>query len=1159
MPKFMLALESMTRNKTGIKKNIVPKNIKPGSASFPIVGIGSSAGGLEALTELLSNMPVDSGMAFVIIQHLDPKHESLTAEILSRITTMAVREVKDSDRVSPNQVYVIPPNHSMAIMNGILNLLPRMEKSGPQMVIDFFFQSLAQEKKERAIGVILSGTASDGTQGLMAIKAEGGITCVQEPKSAKYDGMPRNAIASGMVDLVLPPKALAEELTRISKHPYVNLPDKMSEIQGPESWDLFKDGHQDKRKDNYTYENESLRKIFVLLRNQTSVDFTNYKYTTTRRRIERRIVIQKMENIASYVRYLQEHPDEIKNLFNDILINVTEFFRDPDAFIELKTNIYPKLINLRPSGYPIRVWVPGCSTGEEVYSIAISLLEYLDEVGSKIPIQIFATDISEQAIQKARIGFYSESLTRGLSSVRLNRFFDKKEGGYKISKEIRDICLFSRHDVTRDPPFSKLDLVSCRNLLIYFSPVLQKRVIPIFHYSLNPKGFLLLGRSEGIAGLSNLFKQEDKANRIYSKTSATLTSTFHFPLSNYLPETSNNSIKVQENKGKLDFDREVDQIVLSKFAPPGAVIDVNMEVVQFRGRIGPFLDPSPGQPSYNLLKIARNELLPGLRMTIQSAKKQNLPSRQDGIKLDPIGHGIHEGKPKFINIQVIPINSFAPPNDRKFLVVFEDVTAEYSKVNGIESGKFRSNKKTSEDNLGKKEQQGKNLKSLKVKIGLLEAELQGTKEYQQTLAEEYETSQEELTSANEELQSTNEEFQSTNEELETAKEELQSANEELTTVNDELQNRNLDLTSVNNDLTNLLGTVEIPIVMVGNDHRIRRFTPKAGIALNLIPTDVGRPIGDIKPNFDLDLDDLVADVIDTLKSKELEVKDRQGRWNRLQIRPYKTIDHKIDGAVLAFVDIDFLKKSLKDVEAARSEAERANRAKDLFLATLSHELKTPLTGMITWAQMIQNGKLEGEKAKLAAEKIVDNGTAQAQLINDLLDVSRIILGKVPLTFVEVDLTDVIRSAVESVLPTANNRSIQIETTLNPNIGKVMADPLRLQQVFWNLLTNAVKFSVPDSKVLVQLEKTIEKTEDQEIEKARALIKVIDSGKGIKPEFLPHIFEHFSQEDSASIVKHGGLGLGLAIVKSLVELQGGTIQVESAEGKGSTFSVYLPIK
>jgi two-component system CheB/CheR fusion protein len=1089
-----------------IRKNEIPSD----TLKFPVVGIGSSAGGLEALTELLTFLPSKSGMSFVIIQHLDPTHESLTAVILDKVTTMPVQEAKEGDRLKPNHVYIIPPNFSMQLIKGALRLQPRDENRAHHMVIDFFFQSLAQEMKSLAIGVVLSGTASDGTQGLISIKAEGGFVCVQEPKSAKYDGMPRSAIDSGIVDLILPPKGLALQMARIAKHPHL------------------KRGALD----------ESLRKIFSLLQTQMNVDFTQYKDSTIYRRIERRIIVNKMENIISYAKYLSSNPEEVKALYNDILINVTGFFRDPEVFKELKNKIFPKIVSGRPSGQKIRIWVPGCSTGEEVYSLAIALLEFLEEAKLKFPIQIFATDISDQIIQKARLGFYSEASTRVLSKKRLNLYFDKKDGGHKIGKMIRDQCLFSRHDVSSDPPFSKLDLVSCRNLLIYFSPILQKRIIPIFHYSLNDHGFLLLGRSEGISGFSNLFSQENKTNRIYSKINSKINFTaptnIYFPPIHKQPTTEELQSYLNEKskvltQNKVDFEIEADQIILAKFAPVGAVINNQMEVLQFRGRIGPFIDHAPGKPNFNILKMIRNELLNGLRMTIQSSMKLNATAQLENLKFH------HEGKEKTINIQVMPTNPKTPPETRKYLIVFEEV----SSIQAIDLDTKIDDVKLS-----------------KINVSQLEQELHSLKEYQEALTEEYETSQEQLTSANEELQSTNEEFQSNNEELETAKEEFQSANEELTTVNDELQNRNLELTYLNNDLTNLLGAVEIPIIMVDKGHRIRRFTPKAVKALNLIPSDIGRPLGDIKSNFNLDLDSLVSEVIDTLSLKEVEVQDREGRWSRLQIRAYKTIDHKIDGAVIALMDIDQLKQSFKAVEAAHLEGEKANRTKDLFLATLSHELRTPLTGILAWAQMIQRGRLEGEKTKMAAERIVESGKAQAQLINDLLDVSRIIMGKIQLEISEVNPNEIIEKAVESIRPAANNKSIQLEYENVPHFGTVMADPIRMQQVFWNLLNNAIKFSALHSKVKVKLERI----EDSDGIKAKALIKVIDSGKGINPNFLPHIFENFSQEDSSSIKIHGGLGLGLAIVKSLVEMQGGSVHAESeGEGQGSIFTVILPIK
>ncbi len=1103
------------------------KRTKKGEMGFPIVGIGASAGGLEALTELLKQMPVQTGMAFIIVQHLHPKHESLAPEILSRVTQMPVREVKEGTRVEPNHVYLIPPNYRMEISKGVLHLLPRIESSSPGLLIDVFFQSLALDQKNKAIGVVLSGVASDGTLGLRAIKSEGGLTCVQEPLSAKYDGMPKSAIASGNIDLILPPGALAQELARIASHPYII----GSEVEAQAFASKIHDGKT-------SHQNESLRKIFVLLRNKTRVDFENYKHTTINRRIERRIAVNKMENLAAYVKYLQGNPDEVKALFEDILINVTNFFRDPEAFKTLKENVFRSIVKNRNQETPIRVWVPGCATGEEVYSIAISLLEVLVGAASRIPIQIFATDISEMALQAARAGVYTEAQTSGLSQERLKQFFIRSDGGYKINKTIRDMCVFSRHDVTSDPPFARLDLISCRNLLIYLSPLLQKRVIPIFHYALNPNGFLFLGLTESVAGYSKLFTLVDQKNRIYSKINTPTPMTVHFPLSAYVPEAQDSNEKPHDTlKSEIDLQKDADRIALAEYAPPGVVINHNMEVLQFRGRTGPFLEPAPGQSSHNLLKMFRAELLPGLRMSVQSARKTNTVSREEGIRFK------HDGIEKIFNIKVIPMNPLAPPLARNYLVLFEDVSSvghsEVLKSEGIKAPYGKSRKKTSSKTIIEKHIQ-RNAK--------LERELHASREHQDSLTAEYEASREELTSTNEELQSTNEELQSTNEELQTAQEELQASNEELSTVNDELHNRNADLDRLNNDLLNLLGSIEIPILMVGRDSRIRRFTPQAEQALNIIPTDIGRPLSDIRSDLTLsapDMERMISQAVESLHTNETEVQDSHGRWYRLQVRPYKTTDNKIDGAVLSLVDIDALKR-------ARADAETANRTKDLFLATLSHELRTPLTAILSWAQLLRMGKTDQAKAKRGIEVIELSAKTQGQLIDDLLDISRIQAGKLTIDMRIVDPAAVIHGAIDSVQVLAESKSIQIETIMSQT-GRVYADPARLQQVIWNLLTNSIKFSAQGSKVEVQLNQ-VEKTGQ-----IYAQITVRDSGKGIRPEFLPRIFDRFSQGDSSSTRQHGGLGLGLAITHKLMELQGGAVHAESlGEGKGASFRVEIPL-
>jgi two-component system CheB/CheR fusion protein len=1095
-------------------------------ATFPIVGIGASAGGLEAFTKLLAHLPINTGMSFVLLQHLDPKHESLSPDILSRVTKMPVIEVKDGMPAERNHVYVIPSGFSMGILHGVLSLIPRVEDRGPHFVIDFFFKALANDQKNRAIGIVLSGTGSDGTQGLMAIKAEGGITFAQTPKSAKFDSMPLSAIASGNVDLTLSPEQIADELVRIAHHPYVvpsvfAVPD--NELDNPP-----------------LKSQDSLSHIFLLLRNQCHVDFSLYKSNTVNRRIERRMALHKIDDLKAYATLLAKNPDEVKALYADILINVTSFFRDPEAFEALKTEVFPKLMENHPPGAPIRIWVPGCSTGEEAYSIAISLLEFLGEKVSRTPIQIFASDISEQAIQKARTGEYA-SIANDVSDERLSRFFIRLENGeYKIAKSIRDICLFSRHDITTDPPFNKIDLISCRNLLIYFTPKLQKHVIPIFHYSLLPGRFLWLGKSETIGGSSDLFSMFDKANKLYVRTNAPITLNLRFPTRSYVAGKQQSTPEPKTFKNMaVDLQKITEETLQA--ASPTVLVNEEMEILQFRGRTTPFIEAASGVPSLNLFKMAHPDLLRDIRMTVQAAKTSGKMEKKEELSLGK-GRALQT-----FNLIVMPAQPKPQSKERLYLVIFEKTATPKLKKN---KQLPRSNRRVSVLDVRKDPY-----------VLELQQELSASQEYQHSLIEKFDGAQEDLTTANEELQSTNEELQSTNEELETAKEELQSGNEELTTVNDELQARSVEQIETNNDLINLLGSVQIPIVMLGDDRRVRRFTPLAGKALNLIPSDVGRPLSDLKLNFtqpggDLDLEQMVSDTIRTLSSQEVEVQDRKGCWFRLEVRPYKTVDNKIDGAVLALVDIDNLKLSLKEVREARGEAEKANRAKDLFLATLSHELRTPLTAILSWAEMLSSGKLDAAKAKRGAEIIAICGKTQAQLINDLLDVSRIVAGKLALETLEVDLDPIVHAAVDSIRPTAEAKSIQVETHFAPKVGTVVADPVRLQQVFWNLLTNAVKFSAPQSKITIK----VERVSGTDGEKAKAMIQITDSGKGIEADFLPHIFDRFSQQDSSSVRIHGGLGLGLAIVRNLVELHGGTIKAENAlDGSGATFTILLPIK
>lgn len=857
---------------------------------FPIVGIGASAGGLEAFTQLLSHLPSDTGMGFVLIQHLDPHHKSLLTDILTKLTQMPVFEVNDGMSVEPDHVYIIPPNRKMTISQGVLRLTPRENTHGKHMPVDSLFYSLAQDREDKAIGVVLSGGDGDGALGLEAIKAANGITFAQCEKSAKFDSMPRNAALTGSVDFILPPKEIGEELARISRHPYVSnfTPAKSVELL-PESEDNFD-------------------QIFTLLRSVTGVDFTNYKRPTLQRRLKRRLVLHKMDLLQDYIKYLQDNRTEVEALSEDFLIHVTYFFRDPEVFQALKNQVFSSIIQKKSPESPIRIWVPGCSTGEEVYSIAICLLEVLDALVTKPTIQIFGTDISEIAIDKARSGTYIQSLTNNISPERLRRFFVKVEGGYQISKPVREMCIFAKQNLIADPPFYNLDLISCRNVLIYLGLALQKKVIPVFHYSLKPTGFLLLGTSESTGKFSDLFDLVDKRYKIYSRKLAPHRVKFDFVKSNHLEKLNSDKQMKEDAEDTFDLQKEADRIVWNKYAPAGVIINSDMDILQFRGETSPYLEPAPGRPSFNLLKMAQAALRLELRTALRQAKRLDVPVRKEGIQV------IGKDQLREISFEVIPFK--APPTDeRYFLVLFEDVPPSAIPQSTVTNSSVSTGK-------GKQTGVEQEVTRLKQELAATKQELSATQEYLQSNIQEHEATTQALMTANEELLSSNEELQSTNEEVETAKEEIQATNEEINITNEELRSRIVESNQLNNDLRNLLTSVNIPIVIVGMDLSIRRFTPMAEKFFNLIPTDMGRPLSHINPNINVpNLEKLILEVIDTLIIKQLEIQDQEGHWYDLMIRPYKTMENQIDGAVLLLVDIHALKRSAEQIKESRDYAE----------------------------------------------------------------------------------------------------------------------------------------------------------------------------------------------------------------------------------------------
>jgi len=1081
----------------------------PPGAAFPIVGVGASAGGLEAFTQLLKHLPTDTGMGFVLIQHLDPTHTSFLRDALAKATTMTVQQAEDGTAVEPDHVYVIPPDADISIHAGRLTLASRaLEGRRSHLSVDGFLRSLAADRGSHAIGVVLSGNASDGTEGLRAIKAENGITLAQDPESAKYGEMPRSAVNAGVVDYALAIPDLAGELVRLSRHPYV------AAVDGPPA----------------AGDAEVRGQILMVVRNALGVDFGEYKVATVQRRLARRMALRRVQDEQAYLALLQGDPAEARALYADILIHVTSFFRDPALFAALESHILPAILKQKAEGTPLRIWVAGCSTGEEVYSIAMSVLDVLGS--SPRPVQIFGSDLSESIIAKARAGLYPDAALRDISEERRRRYFAKADRGYLINKTVRDMCVFVQHDLARDPPFSKLDLVSCRNVLIYFDQPLQKRVIPSLHYALNQPGYLLLGHTESISGFGQLFSVVDKANKIFARTAHPSVLRF---APRFDPRRVERPVAAPDARmqvpGKMDAAKHLDRLLLARYAPPGVLINERMQILQFRGQTGSFLQPAPGDPQNDVIKMARPGLVSALRAALTESKKEMAPARRNGVEVD------QDGFTRRCNLVVLPFTGYPDVQDHLFVVLFEN---EVASAGGSESAdatiaRWRAPAPSEEDR----------------RFPRLEHELLATKEYLQSLIEEHGRANDDLGSANEELVSGNEELQSMNEELETAKEELQSTNEELTTVNDELQSRNQEVTQVNGDLLNLLATVDIPIVILDRERRIRRFTPKARSILNVVQTDVGRALDDIKPNVEVpDLDRQVADVIDTMALTESEVQDRQGRWYRMQIRPYKNTDNKIDGAILSLVDIDALKHLVMESQQARSEADRANRAKDLFLAVLGHELRTPLASLLLQAQLLRRGKVV-DAAKLSrVGGAVERATRmQMQLVDDLMDVSRIVAGKLKVEVGVVDLSAVVRAAAEGVSGSVERKSIDLDVVVDESVGPVAGDAARLQQVVSNLLTNAIKFNSERGRVSVTLEHA----------NGCARIVVTDTGAGIDPVFLPHVFDRFSQADTSNTRMYGGLGLGLAIVRHLVEQHGGTIQADSpGVGQGATFSVTLPI-
>ena len=909
---------------------------------YLVVGLGASAGGVEAYIALLGSLPPDTGMAFVMVPHLAPDHKSHMVEILQKHTSMPVSHIEHGAVPLPDHVYIVPPNYYVSLSRGMLRLEMKTEKVRI-LAIDYFFRSLAADQRNKSIGVVLSGMDSDGAAGLTAIKGEGGIAIVQEPDSARHPDMPRSSIAADHVDKVMRPAGIAEELARLARL------FKSPQLEPLENGEISPD------------DKETLQRIFKLLRGVSGLDFSLYKPGTVHRRVARRLLVNKTESLSEYLKQLQSDAEELHTLQEDLLVGLTRFFRDPDMFHFLQTSIFPNLFETRPPNQPLRFWVAGCSTGEEVYSLVICLLEYITTNRLDAGIQVFGTDASERSIEKARSGIYPESLANEISSERLQRYFIRVEGGFQVTKRVRDVCIFARQNLCTDPPFSRLDLITCRNVLIYLGPILQRQVIPTFHYALKNTGFLVLGMSESIREFPNLFEPVDRKNKAYSKIGSARVS---LDLPRLLPSNrtftppslSNDEQPVRWSE--LDLQRIADRIVIAQYGPPGFVIDNKLEILQSRGNVTPFISLAEGSASFNLLRMLNPNIAVQVRDAVQRSIDQDVPIKVEDLCM------VSDGDVQQFNVEILPVHT-PPATTSRFLVLFTPKSAFLSRP-------FREVVHTAtvlptgtEESL----------------TSQLQQDLTSSKLYLQSLIEERDLRNQELTSSNEEVQAANEELQSTNEELETTKEELQSANEELQTVNEELSHRNVTLTETSNDLANLLTSVNIPVLMLNNELQIRQFTPLTQKLLSVRPTDIGRPISEIRLNFFVEgLEEVMREVLETLTTRELEVQDREGRWHILKIRPYRTSDNKIEGVVLIMLDIDQLRRSQINLREARDFARDVIEAVQVPVVILEQTLIIrSANNAFRMLSGLTPGELEGRSFPDLAARIWGLATVSGEL------------------------------------------------------------------------------------------------------------------------------------------------------------------------------------
>jgi two-component system CheB/CheR fusion protein len=1208
---------------------------------FPVVGLGASAGGLTALTRLLEAMPATPDMAFVVVMHLSPQHESSVAQILQKSTRMEVVRLSTATPVERNKIYVLPPMHSVLMYDGHLSLAAMEKDRGRHIVIDLFFRTLAQAHKERAVAVVLSGTGADGSAGIAEVKEQGGIVLAQSPEDAEFDGMPRSAIGTGKVDIVLPVVELAQKLLDVWSN--------AQKIEMPEPGET---GLQVLPPTSPEAAEKSLREIMLILQARTGHDFKHYKRATVLRRIERRLQVNSLPHLPAYERYLDSHPHETALLLGDMLIGVTNFFRDREAFEAVERAVIPDLFAEHLRDEQLRVWVPGCSTGEEAYSLLMLIQQEMLGTEHPRPVQVFASDIDEAGIAMGREGKYPDSVVTDIPPTLLRRFMTKEGTGFRVVKTLRDNMLFAHHNILRDPPFSRLDMVSCRNLLIYLDREVQKDILQMFHFALRPGGYLFLGSSETADATSRLFSVVDKKHRIYraNSTVRAVRALPRFPLGGAEHRLLAESVPAPKSAPSVG---ELHRQLLEDYAPPSLIVKPDGEILH-SSRAEHYLRFAPGVPTQLLSAVAMPELRPPLRTTLFQATQTHETVQAPTVRI------ARDGRHYDVVITVRPLQHLDWPGEL-LLVLFH----ESEDKSDSDAAALRANDKNP-------------------LLHQLEAELQRKDVQLQRVITQYETSVEDLKASNEELQAINEELRSASEELETSKEELQSTNEELITVNHELKTKVDETAEINDDLHNLIASTEIATVFVDREMHIKRFTPAAAGIFNIIASDVGRSLLDITHKLDYDqLAEDAATTFGSLRTVEREVGSSDGRWFLARLLPYRTAEDRIDGAVLTFVDItsrrsaehnvhidqermqliaasmpDFaimtmdeggiltswsagaerlfgytedevigqsvaliftvedraagapqqemrtaqtagralderwyrrkdgsnifvsgilspmrlgrlkgfakIARDMTDVqqqEANKSRAlhsaiqdaamaEQASNKKDEFLAVMSHELKHPLNLIQVNTQLLLASP-ETRNIPLALKigrTIQSSVRSQARIIDDLLDISRMRMGKLKISAASIYLDETILGSLTWAREQCQAKGIAFHAELSPEPLLIHADPIRIEQVAMNILGNAVKFTGSGGSVTVRTA----------LQGDEAVLTVHDTGRGIASHYLGEVFELYKQGAQRPVSGDGGMGIGLALARQIVTLHEGHIEAASpGPGRGATFTLRLP--